>query len=112
MPKGVKTEMTDEQRAAKKAERETEKRTKFLELVNPRVQNALDKIALIGNLSNTNAYTYTPEEAEAMYKALLDEVNRTMGRFQPAQSGKSSGGFSIQQAVQTDDEGEETGETE
>ena len=40
----------------------SEKRIKFRELAEKRVNNAMKNIQLIGNLSNTRAYEYDDEE--------------------------------------------------
>ena len=41
-----------------------EKQAKFRELAEKRVNNAIKNIQLIGNLSNTSAYSYTEEEVK------------------------------------------------
>ena len=50
-----------------------EKQKKFRELAEKRVNNAIKNIQLIGNLSNTSAYSYTDEEVKKIFKALKDE---------------------------------------
>lgn len=82
MPKGVKTELTPEQAAAKKAEAEANRVANFDRLAEARMNTALDKIALIGNLASPS-YSYTPEKIKVMYDAMVKEVNGVFSRFQP-----------------------------
>lgn len=71
------------------------KAQKFARLAPPRIQNALDKIALIGNLSSKSGYEYTPEQVAKMEKALTDAVKRAMAGFAPDAKGASDTGFSF-----------------
>jgi hypothetical protein len=59
----------------------TQRRTKFVELANKRVSNALKAISLIGNLSNQSAYAYTKEDANKIAKALIAEVEAIRRKF-------------------------------
>lgn len=45
-----------------------EKEIKFKELAEKRVNNAIKNIQLIGNLSNTRAYSYTEEDVKKFLK--------------------------------------------
>lgn len=85
MPKGVKTELTPEQSAAKKAEAEANRVANFDRLAEARMNTALDKIALISNLASPS-YSYTPEKIKVMYDAMVKEVNGVFSRFQPKAS--------------------------
>ena len=56
-------------------------REKFVALAEKRVQKALQSIAVIGNLSNKSNYSYTEDDVKQIKKALLAQVNETIGRF-------------------------------
>jgi hypothetical protein len=56
-------------------------RKKFVELAQKRVTRALKDIKLIGNLSNRSNYTYTDEDARAIYKALQNALTDLKNRF-------------------------------
>lgn len=75
------TVLTEEQKAKATADKNAAKAAKFLELASKRMTVALDKIALLGNLSNKSSYGYTPEQVQAMTDALNAQVTTTMGRF-------------------------------
>ena len=47
-----------------------EKKQRFIELANKRVNKALKQISLIGNLSNTNNYEYTQDEVKPNRKSI------------------------------------------
>ena len=57
------------------------KNEKFKRLANKRVPAALEKIKLIENLSNTNNYEYSKEEADQIIKALNKSVNNLKQSF-------------------------------
>lgn len=90
-PKAV-DKRTDEQKAADKAKRAAEKRSKFVELGAKRVNAALEKIALIGNMSNRASYEYGVEDVEKIGKALNKAVADVLATFAPGGK-KESGGF-------------------
>lgn len=52
----------------------------FQRLANKRVNNALDKIRLIGNLSSAN-YEYTEEQVNKIEDALRMATDRIMDKF-------------------------------
>ena len=58
-----------------------EKQTKFRELAEKRVNNAIKNIQLIGNLSNTSAYSYTEEEVKKIFKNLKEEISVAETKF-------------------------------
>lgn len=58
-----------------------EKQAKFRELAEKRVNNAIKNIQLIGNLSNTSAYSYTEEEVKKIFKTLKEEISVTEAKF-------------------------------
>ncbi|MCX5926702.1 MAG: hypothetical protein NTZ23_05195 [Cyanobium sp. LacPavin_0920_WC12_MAG_63_22] len=56
-------------------------REKFVALAEKRTLKAIQAISIIGNLSNKSNYSYTEDDVKKIRKALLDEVNVTMNRF-------------------------------
>jgi len=65
-----------------------DKRAKFVQLANQRVNKALDQIRLVGNLSNRAAYDFTDEDTKKIVKALQRAVDTTKARF--SETGASS----------------------
>ena len=59
----------------------SEKQEKFRELAEKRVNNAIKNIQLIGNLSNTSAYSYTEEEVKKIFKTLKEEITVAETKF-------------------------------
>lgn len=60
----------------------TEKKTdKFVVIAEKRVNNAIKAIRLIGNLSNTNNYSYSDEQIKLIFKALESELKHARLRF-------------------------------
>ena len=57
------------------------KEEKFKRLAELRVNAALDKIRLLGQLSNKGNYDYTDEQAEAIFKALHKALVETKSKF-------------------------------
>ncbi len=57
------------------------KREKFKELAEKRVNNAIKNIQLIGNLSNSNNYEYNNEEVTKIFKTLKEELQVAESRF-------------------------------
>lgn len=58
-----------------------DKRNKFVELVEARVNRAIKDIRLIGNLSNRSAYTYSDEDVKKVFRALQKELDSARARF-------------------------------
>lgn len=117
MPKGVKTPLTEEQKAANKAKREAEKASNFIRLADARVKKALDAMAGLRGLANRNTYTYNMLQVAAIFKALEGELNTLQGLFAPGAKSEEAKGFSLVAAVaelapETEDkpEGEEKSE--
>lgn len=63
------------------AESDRDKRAKFLELANKRVNRAIKDLALIANLANRKNYDYTEEEAKKVMRALQAEVDHVKHNF-------------------------------
>lgn len=67
-----------------------DKRAKFVELANKRVNRAIREIRLIGNLSNRSAYDYSEEDAKKIIRTLQRETETLKARFgNPSPSGES-----------------------
>ena len=65
-------------------------RERFVTLAEKRTSKALQAISVIGNLSNKSNYTYTEEDIKKIKKALIEQVNQTIGRFNASTSKNSS----------------------
>jgi hypothetical protein len=57
------------------------KREAFQRLAERRTNSALDRIRVIGNLSNPYAYEYTDEDVRAIFVALDQELKTTRAKF-------------------------------
>ena len=66
------------------------KRVKFVELADKRVNRAIKDLRLIGNLSNRAAYEYSDKDVKAIVRALQKEIDAVRSRFGgPGESGDS-----------------------
>lgn len=68
-----------------------DKRKKFIELAESRVNRAIKDIRLIGNLSNRSAYTYSDEDVRRIFRTLQKELEAAKGRFGGEGSSKEEG---------------------
>ena len=59
-----------------------EKREKFVDLAEKRVQRAIKDIQLIGNLSNKNSYDYNGRDVTDLFNLLNEAVSHSKSRFQ------------------------------
>jgi hypothetical protein len=67
-----------------------DKRTKFLELANKRVNRAIKAMELVANLGNRKNYQYTDEEARKILKTLQSELDGVKRAYLlDAQAGKT-----------------------
>ena len=57
------------------------KREKFVELANKRVTSAIDKLRLIGNLSDKRYYEFTEKDTKQIFDALSKELNSIKTKF-------------------------------
>ena len=71
-----------------------QRRAKFVELAEKRVQKTLKDIRLIGNLSNTGNYSYTEKDISKIYRALTEELKTMKSRFEN-DSGNSEAEFKL-----------------
>lgn len=62
------------------------RRTKFVELAEKRVNRALKDIKLIGNLSNKSNYSYTDQDVAKIYRALKKSIEEMKHRFDAEES--------------------------
>lgn len=58
-----------------------DKRKKFVELAEARVNRAIRDIRLIGNLSNRSAYEYTDGDSKKIFRAIQKELDTARARF-------------------------------
>ena len=58
-----------------------DKKAKFVELANRRVNKAIEQLRLVGNLSNRSSYEYSDEDVRKIVRALQKEVESLKGRF-------------------------------
>jgi hypothetical protein len=68
-----------------------DKRAKFVELAQSRVNRAIKDLRLIGNLSNRSAYTYSEDDIRKIFKALQRELDGAKGRFGGEADGREEG---------------------
>lgn len=61
-----------------------DRRSKFVELANKRVNRAIKDLRLIGNLSNRAAYEFGEEDSRKIIKTLQREVETIRQRFSGA----------------------------
>lgn len=68
----------------------SDRRTKFVELAEARVNKALKDMQLIGNLSNRAAYDFTETDVKKIFGALQKALENAKARF--SQTGGVGGG--------------------
>lgn len=57
------------------------KSSRFKRLATSRVNNAVNTLRLIGNLSNTNNYSFDASDINTIFKAIDEELNLAKARF-------------------------------
>ncbi|MDP1932308.1 MAG: hypothetical protein Q8L60_12710 [Gammaproteobacteria bacterium] len=67
-----------------------DKRKKFIELAEARVNRAIKDIRLIGNLANRSAYEYDEDDARKIFRALQKEIESAKARFTGDAGGKDN----------------------
>ena len=60
---------------------------KFKRLAESRVNTIIDKIRLIGHLSNKSNYSYTEAQVDAIFKAIQKELNVAKSKFSEGSNG-------------------------
>jgi len=68
-----------------------DKRAKFVELAESRVNRAIKDIRLIGNLSNRSAYAYGEDDVAKIFRALQRELDAAKGRFSDRRDSREEG---------------------
>ncbi len=58
-----------------------DKRKKFIDLAEARVNRAIKDIRLIGNLANKASYEYEDDDAKEIFRALQRELDAAKSRF-------------------------------
>jgi hypothetical protein len=61
--------------------KQSNRRQKFTELAEKRVNRTIKDLRLIGNLSNRGNYQYDEEDVLKIIRALNDEIKRLRARF-------------------------------
>jgi len=74
--------------------RKESKEEKFKRLAEPRVNNALDKIRLIGNLASSQ-YSFTNEQVEKIIESLSTATAELEDKFQKVMDRKSGKSFKL-----------------
>lgn len=72
-----------------------DKRAKFVELMEARVNRAMRELRLIGNLSNRSAYTFSDEDVRKVFRSLQRELDDAKRRFGGDGSAREKG-FSLE----------------
>ncbi len=67
-----------------------DKRDKFVELAEARVNRAIKDVRLIGNLANRGAYAYDDEDVKKIFRVLQKELDAAKARFSGDAGGKDN----------------------
>lgn len=67
-----------------------DKRQKFVDLAESRVNRAIKDIRLIGNLANKGAYEYSEDDAKQIVRALQKELDAAKSRLLGDSGGKDT----------------------
>lgn len=67
-----------------------DKRDKFVELAEARVNRAIKDVRLIGNLANRGAYAYDDEDVKKIFRAMQKELDAAKARFTGDTGGKDN----------------------
>lgn len=67
-----------------------DKRKKFVELAEARVNRAIKDMRLIGNLANKGAYDYSDEDSKKIFRTLQKELDVAKSRFAGDASGRDN----------------------
>lgn len=58
-----------------------DKKANFIRIAEARTNKIIESITLLGNLSNTSYYEYTPDQIEVMFSAIQEELDNQKKRF-------------------------------
>ncbi|CAN7653889.1 hypothetical protein [Rhizobium sp. LjRoot254] len=67
-----------------------DKRDKFVELAEARVNRAIKDVRLIGNLANRGAYAYDDDDVKKIFRAMQKELDAAKARFTGDTGGKDN----------------------
>lgn len=67
-----------------------DKRKKFIELAESRVNRAIKDMRLIGNLSNRSAYEFTEQDVKQIFRSLQTALDTARGRFGDKADGRET----------------------
>ena len=70
---------------------ERNRRAKFIELAENRVNRAIKDFRLIGNLSNRSAYEFNENDIRKIFRTLQKELDSAKGRFSRGEAGDDEG---------------------
>lgn len=56
---------------------------RFKRLALKRTNTVLDKLRILGNLSNKSSYSYSDKEVDKIFKAIEDQLRTVKARFKP-----------------------------
>lgn len=70
-----------------------DKRAKFVELAEARVNRTIKDLQLVGNLSNRSAYEFSETDIRKMFQAIQKAVDAAKARF--GREGESAGEFRL-----------------
>lgn len=65
-----------------------DKKANFIRIAESRTNKIIESIRLLGNLSNTSYYEYTPQNIEAIFSAIQEELDTQKKRFTDANTKK------------------------
>lgn len=68
-----------------------DKRKKFVDLAEARVNRAIKDIRLIGNLANKNSYEYSEHDTKKIFRALQKEIESAKSRFGDGEDAREEG---------------------
>ncbi|HNQ92680.1 MAG TPA: hypothetical protein PKI93_07090 [Alphaproteobacteria bacterium] len=71
-------------------ENRNEDRSNFVRLANKRVNNVLNHLRLVGNLSNTSNYYYTEEDVKKIFDVMERELEECKQKFESRKKTKAS----------------------
>jgi hypothetical protein len=58
-----------------------DKKANFVRIAEARTNKIIENISLLGNLSNASYYEYTPEQINAIFSAIQEELDNQKKRF-------------------------------
>ena len=76
--------------AATSASAKRDPRERFIELANKRVTVAIRQLRLVGNLSNRKNYSYDPDDARKIIRALQRELDDLKSKFRGEENNDKS----------------------